>query len=164
VENKLEEFLSKFQSLIINSLDDKVHPFSSYAPFIKYKNKYYVFLSFMAKHSHNLKENPKSSILFCEDEKDAENIFARKRVVFQTTAKSIEKNSDYELEVLDIFEERFETIKMLRTMSDFHLYEFTPIYGEAVFGFGAAYNIGGDNFDTLLERKGSKGHGHKKED
>lgn len=164
METQLEEFISNFQSLVINSLDKQGHPFSSYAPFIKYENKYYVFLSLMAKHSHNLKANTKSSILFCEDEKDAKNIFARKRVVFQTNAKTVEKNSDYETKILDIFEEKFETIKMLRTMSDFHLFEFTPTYGEAVFGFGAAYNIGGENFDTLLERKASKGHGHNKKD
>lgn len=161
MENKLEEFLDSIDSLIIHSLDEDKNPFSSYAPYIKYENKYYVYLSLMAKHSKNLKENPISSILLCEDEKDSKNIFARKRVVFQTNAKTIEKNSDYENEILKAFEEKFETIKMLKSMGDFYLYEFTPFYGEAVFGFGKAYNIGGENFDTLLERGNKKGHGHK---
>lgn len=163
MDNQLEEFINSLKSLVINSLDENNNPFSSYAPFLKHDNKYYVFLSLMAKHSHNLKANPNSSILFCEDEQDSKNIFARKRVVFQTNTKVIEKNTQEEKEILDLFEEKFETIKMLRTMGDFYLYEFTPFYGEAVFGFGAAYNIGGENFDTLLERNNTKGHGHKKD-
>lgn len=75
---KLIEFLDSFKSIIINSLDENKNPFSSYAPFVKYENAYYVYLSGMAKHSQNLKQNPKASIFFCEDESSCENIFARK--------------------------------------------------------------------------------------
>ena len=54
-------------------------------------------------------------------------------------------------------------IDMLKGMSDFHVFEFTPFYGEAVFGFGKAYNLGGENFSQFVDRPNtnSKGHGHK---
>ena len=65
----LDDFLAPLQSLIISSLDKNNNPFSSYAPFVKYNNKYYTYLSLMAKHSENLTKNEKSSIFFCEDEK-----------------------------------------------------------------------------------------------
>jgi hypothetical protein len=43
-------------------------------------------------------------------------------------------------------------------MKDFSFYEFEVFDGEAVFGFGEAYNVGGKNFDELVERKGLSGH------
>lgn len=165
MNSKLSDFISRFKSLTINSLAKNNTPFSSYAPFVKYENKYYVYLSDMAKHAHNLRENPKCSIFFIEDEKDCKNIFARKRVVFQCYVNTIEKNSEYESQVLNKFEEYVDKsmIQNLRKMSDFNLFEFTPFYGEAVFGFGKAYNIAGENFDELLQRETSgKGHGINK--
>ena len=44
----LNEFLETLQSLTISSLDENKNPFSSYAPFVKYNHKYYVYLSLMA--------------------------------------------------------------------------------------------------------------------
>ena len=55
-----------------------------------------------------------------------------------------------------------EMVDMLHKMGDFYLFEFTPFYGEAVFGFGKAYNLGGDNFEEFVERtNNSSGHGKK---
>jgi putative heme iron utilization protein len=48
-------------------------------------------------------------------------------------------------------------IDTLNKMKDFYLFEFTPFYGEAVFGFGKAYNLGGDNFEEFVQRQ-STGH------
>lgn len=157
MKDNLQDFLKDFQSLTIHSLDEKEIPFSSYAPFVQKNNKYYVFLSSMAKHSKNLENNESSSIFFIEDEKTCKNIFARKRVVFQTKAKKILRDKT----ILDEFKKKFnkEMIESLESMSDFSLYEFTPIYGEAVFGFGRAYNIDIENL-TLVQRIDLKGHGH----
>ena len=52
---------------------------------------------------------------------------------------------------------------MLKRMGDFYLFEFTAFYGEAVFGFGKAYNLGGENFEEFVQREStnsSSGHGH----
>ena len=43
-------------------------------------------------------------------------------------------------------------------MTDFNLFEFQVTYGEATFGFGKAYLIGGENMDELLERTGNNPH------
>lgn len=160
----LDEFLTPLLSLTISSLDENNNPFSSYAPFVKYNNNYYTYLSLMAKHSRNLMKNEKSSIFFCEDEKECSNIFARKRVTIQCNTKKIEQNTTLENEVLEKFREKFgkEMIDMLYKMSDFYLFEFTPFYGEAVFGFGKAYNLGGENFDEIIQRNMSNNNGHGK--
>jgi putative heme iron utilization protein len=162
MKDNLIDFLNSIQSVCINSLDDKDFPFSSYAPFVRYNNKYYVYLSLMAKHSQNLIINNKSSLLFIEDEKDCKNIFARKRVSLQCHTKKFKQNSEEEKKVLNEFKSKFDSdmVSMLEKMSDFYVFEFTPIYGETVFGFGKAYNVGGENFDELIQRAGQSGHGH----
>lgn len=161
----LNEFLEPIKSLTISSLDDKGYPFSSYAPYVKYNNKYYVYLSLMAKHSSNLTQNKIASIFFCEDEQDCKNIFGKKRVSIQCETKRLEQNTDEEIEILNEFRTKFgeEMVNMLQKMGDFYLFEFTPFYGEAVFGFGKAYNLGGDNFQDFVERgnTGNTGHGSK---
>lgn len=53
-------------------------------------------------------------------------------------------------------------IDMLHKMGDFYLFEFTPFYGEAVFGFGKAYTLGGEFFEEFLQRSGSSSQGHGK--
>ena len=160
----LDDFLAPLQSLIISSLDKNNNPFSSYAPFVKYNNKYYTYLSLMAKHSENLTKNEKSSIFFCEDEKECNNIFARKRVTIQCSTKKIEQNSVLEDKVLENFREKFgkEMIDILYKMGDFYLFEFTPFYGEVVFGFGKAYNLGGENFNEIIQRDVTNSNGHGK--
>ena len=160
----LNEFLEPLKSLTISSLDDKGYPFSSYAPFVKHNHKYYVYLSLIAKHSTNLTQNKIASIFFCEDEKDCKNIFGKKRVSIQCKAKRLEQNTNDETIILDEFRNKFggEMVDMLHKMGDFYLFEFTPFYGEAVFGFGKAYNLGGENFEEFVERtNNSSGHGKK---
>ena len=158
----LNEFLQTLQSLTINSLDENKNPFSSYAPFVKYNHKYYVYISLIAKHSTNLTQNKIASIFFCEDEKDCKNIFGKKRVSIQCNVKRLEQNTENEKLILDEFRNKFgsEMVDMLHKMGDFYLFEFTPFYGEAVFGFGKAYNLGGDNFEEFVERGNGSGHGH----
>ena len=159
----LNEFLEPIKSLTISSLDDKRYPFSSYAPFVKYNHKYYVYLSLMAKHSSNLTQNKIASIFFCEDEQTCKNIFAKKRVTIQCETSKLEQNTQEEKVILDEFRNKFgaEMVDMLKKMGDFYLFEFTPFYGEAVFGFGQAYNLGGENFEEFVQRQNtdSKGHG-----
>ena len=155
----LDQFLKNLKSLTIYSIDEKGYPFSSYAPFIKHNHKYYVYLSLMAKHSSNLTKNKIASIFFSEDEKDFLNIFAKKKVSIQCNVKKFEQNTNEEILILDLFRTKFdsEMIDTLSKMKDFYIFEFTPFYGEAVFGFGKAYNLGGDNFEKFVQRQNT-GH------
>jgi putative heme iron utilization protein len=164
----LDEFLKDFKSLTISTIDEKQNPFSSYAPFVKVDNKYYVYISQMAKHTQNLTNNDKCSLFFIEDESECKNLFARKRVMIQCTTKKIDQDGDNENSLLNEFRNKFgeEMINMLKNMNDFHVFEFKPFYGEAVFGFGKAYNLGGEGFNDFVQREASntKGHGHGSKD
>ena len=49
-------------------------------------------------------------------------------------------------------------MNMLLGMSDFNLYSLKTDSGEATFGFGEAYAIGGENMEDLVSRQGGSGH------
>lgn len=150
---KLEKFTENFQSVIIATLDDEGYPFSSYAPFVRFNGRYYTLLSDLAAHSKNIQKRAKSSLFFIESEDKAENSFARKRATITCDALLISKDQPIFEQVLsDFTAEHGEMAKMLMQMNDFNLYEFTPIYGEATFGFGAAYTLSTEDFDTLVPR------------
>lgn len=157
----LQDYLKEFESVVLSTIDTNNLPFTSYAPFIKVDNKYYVYISSMARHSRNLEINTKASLFFIEDESSVNNIFARKRVVIQCDSKKLPRDTKEFDTLINLFEEKHgKTVSMLKTMNDFAFFEFEAFGGEAVFGFGEAYDLGGENFDEYIERKNAKGHGH----
>jgi len=156
------DFIKDFQSVVMGTLDDKGMPFGSYAPFVHTEHKFYVFISNVAKHAINLQRTPTASLVFIEDETKAEQIFARKRVSLQCSSAMVQKEDKKFMKVMDVFKTKFspDMVEMLMGMSDFNLYEFSTTYGEATYGFGEAYNIGGDFMEDLVKRTGGTGHGH----
>ncbi len=154
------DFIKNFQSTTIGTLDEKGLPFSSYAPFVYADHKFYIFISNVAKHAQNLQRTPKASLLFIEDESKTEQIFARKRISLQCTSTMISREDESFDTVMEIFKTKFseDMMGMLMGMADFNLYELSTDYGEATFGFGEAYNIGGEYMEELLPRQGGSGH------
>lgn len=156
----LLDYLENFKSVVLSTIDENNAPFTSYAPYIKNENKYYVYISSIAKHSRNLENNTQVSLFFIEDEISCENIFGRKRVVLQCNSKKLPRDNDRFEELIGVFEKTHgSTMKMLKSMKDFSIFEFIPYKGEAIFGFGEAYDVGGENVNELIERKSVKGHG-----
>lgn len=157
----LAPFIAGFQSLTLATIDDKGFPFSSYAPFVAYNTRYYIFISDIARHARNLQARPRASLFFIEDEKRATNIFARKRAALRCESRKLAREEETFGEVMGHFKEKFDAdlLEMLLSMKDFNLYELTPLDGEAVFGFGEAYDVGGKAMDQLIPRRGG---GHAK--
>ena len=156
----MKAFIKNIQTAIIGTLDKNNHPFSSYAPYVYDANRFYVYISDIATHTKNLKVNPKASLFFIEDESKTDNLFARKRVSLQCDSLKIERNSERFETVLELFSQKFDAsmVANLKRMSDFNLYEFKVTYGEATFGFGKAYFIGGEHMDELVARTGDNPH------
>ena len=154
------DFIKDFQSTVLGTLDEKGLPFGSYAPFVHFEHKFYIFISNVAKHAKNLQTTPKVSLLFAEDESKTEQIFARKRISLQCSSIMIKREEAKFSEVMDVFKTKFsdDMVNMLMGMQDFNLYELSTDYGEATFGFGEAYNIGGEHMEELVARTGGSGH------
>ena len=156
----LSELLQPFQSAVLGTLGSNGYPFSSYAPFYYDGEKVYIFISDIATHAKNIQATPKASAFFIEDESITSNIFKRKRITLQCDVHRIERNKEQFHVIMESFQKKFEggTLPILMGMGDFNLYALTPIYGEATFGFGEAYNIGGENMNELISRTGDSGH------
>jgi heme iron utilization protein len=160
----MENFISTIKTAVIGSLDNRAYPFSSYAPYIYDQKKFYIYISDIVTHAKNIKANPHTSLFFAQDESETENLFARKRISLQCLAQKIDRDTSRFEEVFDCYHEKFDSdmVTMLKSMSDFNLYELSVESGEATFGFGEAYVIGGEDMDELVARQGGSGHGHKK--
>ena len=155
----LEELLTPFQSAVLGTQGSNGYPFSSYAPFYYDGEVVYVFISNIATHAKNIQNTYKASAFFIEDESITENIFKRKRISLQCDVTQISKEDRSYKDIMHHFvEKQGETLTMLMGMKDFNLYGLRPIYGEATFGFGEAYNIGGEKMNHLVERTGDSGH------
>ena len=157
---ELSELLSDYQSVILGTQSPNGYPFSSYAPFYYDGETLYIFISDIATHAKNIQTTLRASALFIEDENQSANIFARKRISLQCDVTPVSRENTRFKHVMEHFQEKFDSalVTMLMGMKDFNLYALKPIYGEATFGFGEAYNIGGEKMNTLVERSGHKGH------
>ncbi len=156
---QLSTYLEPFKSAVLGTIGENGYPFSSYAPFYYDGISIYIFISDIATHAKNMQQRPRASAFFIEDENQAQQIFARKRISLQCDVARISKNDHSYASIMEAFvSKQGETLTMLMGMGDFNLYVLTPIYGEATFGFGEAYNIGGEKMDRLVARTGGSGH------
>ena len=155
------QLLEKMQTIILSTTDSKGIPNSSYAPSVMHGGSFYIFISELSKHTKNLTDQPSNSFMVIEDEKDAANIFARKRLTFKSKARKVERgNSEWDSKI-KLLEDKFETIAYLKNMGDFHLFELKPSEGLLVYGFGKAFRLTGPNLDQI-NHMNDQGHKEKK--
>jgi putative heme iron utilization protein len=156
----LAKLLEGYQSVVLGTQGSNGYPFSSYAPFYYDGEQVYIFISNIATHAKNIQATPRASALFIEDESTSKNIFARKRISLQCDVISVSRDDNAFTNIMAHFQDKFDTemVTMLMGMKDFNLYALKPIYGEATFGFGEAYHVGGANMNELVTRTGDRGH------
>lgn len=156
----LIELLAEYQSVVLGTQGSNGYPFSSYTPFYYDGEQIFIFISDMATHAQNIQTSPRASAFFIEDESRSENIFARKRISLQCDVTSVSREDERFDTVMKHFQHKFDAamVTMLMGMKDFNLYALKPIYGEATFGFGKAYHIGGEKMNALITRTGESGH------
>ncbi|MDB9456686.1 pyridoxamine 5'-phosphate oxidase family protein [Dolichospermum circinale CS-534/05] len=150
-----EKFPTEFTSIIMSTVNKEGIPDASYAPFVSDEDKnIYIYVSGLATHTQNIHNHPFVSVLFIEDEVKTKQIFARRRLSFNCTAKLVERESEKWQQIVDKFQIRFgELISTLRSLPDFRIFQLTPKNGRFVIGFGAAYNISSDNINQLVLSK-----------
>ncbi len=137
-------FLHAQQSLSLSTTSLQGLPEISVAPFVRDQaGNYYIYVSELARHTANLLENPKAAVLFIRPESESRNPFARERIVFQCQAHEIARAApDFTIQ-MDAFQAQFgETVHILRTLTDFHLFVLKPESGRYVAGFGRSFSIG----------------------
>lgn len=160
IQSQMEGLVGSRESVLLASVGADGVPHASYAPTVAGEGgKYYIHISELAKHFHNLSATGKVSALLIEDEKDAVNIFARKRLTLEGKAVKLDKDSLLWAEVMARFTKKFGEFfeQSLRNLKDFHTFELTFENGTLVLGFGAAYRLTGDELGTVDWLKGAHG-------
>ena len=158
--NEKNNIMKNMNSINLSTVCAKNIPNSSYAPSVIDGNgDFYIYVSELSKHTKNLLDNPKVSIMLIEDEVCSENIFARKRFTIDAHANIINRGTDNWVDKIALLELKFgQSIKFLKDMVDFHLFQLVPKKGLLVYGFGRAFNFVGKNLNQIKHLNES---GHK---
>ncbi len=152
-----EQFLASFNSLILGSCSVLGEAEASYAPFIRHRAEFYIYVSELALHTNNLLSTGKASVLFIEPEESAQSIFARKRASFQVHAREVPRETSEWSQVMSLFVDQFGSVaNLIASLADFHLIALSPVSGRFVSGFASAYTLRGEMMqfvDRLVESK-----------
>lgn len=143
------ELLDSAQSLMLATVDGQGIPESSTTPFIRSETgSYYIYVSQLARHTRNLMENQRASIMLVEDESCCRQFFARKRIQYQCQVETGDDTNREE--ILVAFARRYgKVMELLSTLPDFQLIRLKPLKGQFVQGFGQAYALGGEGLNQL---------------
>lgn len=151
---EVQAFIEQHHTLILATQDSQNQPEASYAPFIKHEQQLYVFVSELARHTQNLLSGSGVSALLIEPE-NTDNRFTRKRLSLHATVEQIERDHPHWQTIIDQMRTTLgETMDLLVTLEDFHLFAFTPTRARFVKGFAQAFEIKGAALDALAQIKG----------
>ena len=160
VAPKVKELIAKTQSLILATVDAEGNPNSSYAPFVEIDNKFYVLVSFMARHTKNLAEGRKVSAMFIEDESATKQVYARERLTVEVSTSQIARETeDWDNVVGQLKERHGKIVDVLNDMTDFILIALHPVKGAYVNGFGSAYFVNANL--EIMEHRNDINHTQK---
>ncbi|MBL3549518.1 MULTISPECIES: pyridoxamine 5'-phosphate oxidase family protein [unclassified Chryseobacterium] len=160
VAPKVKELIERSKSVVLATVDAEGNPNSSYAPFVQDGHTFYILVSFMARHTKNLAEGRKTSMMFIEDESATKQIYARERLTIEATTSQIERDSEtWNNVVTKLKEAHGKVVDVISEMGDFILIALQPVKGSYVNGFGSAYFV--DSNLEIIEHRNDVNHQSK---
>ena len=150
-QNEMRKILERVRSAILASVDSKGQPLSSYAPvWVDDDRRFHVYISSLAKHTAQLKRSGLAGVMIIEDESEADNLFARRRLTVDCRADVVDRNSEDWEATMGCMEKRLgETVSSLKSLTDFDLIRLIPSEGRLVLGFGRAYRVFGNGLREI---------------
>ena len=144
------EFLTTFESMQLATVNSIGQPMASYAPFVRLDNgQLGIFISDLAAHTANLRNQPVASALFIESETQAKQIFARKRLMLECGVSMHQRESAESSRVLKAMQQRFgDIIAQLTPLADFHVFTLSLTQATYVTGFAQASVFSGSTFNA----------------
>jgi len=141
-ETSALKLLSSRKTLIMATADKNGAPNVSYAPFVHRARPLYVYTSSLSRHTTNMIETAKASVMFIEDEARTKNLFARKRFTCRCSVELVGRETTEWRTVMSLFKRKFgKVFGMIRPLPDFTLFRLLPDDGLYVRGFGQAFEI-----------------------
>ncbi len=165
VIREMHELINERRTLILATVDESGMPDASYAPFVRSeRGGFLVYVSEIARHTANLLKDRKTSVMLIEDEGEADQTYAHRRLTLPCGVEVIERGSEaFRLGMERLQQRHGDIIQNIGRMIDFHLLELSPS-GPArlVLGFGRAYDVAGEGLDRIehLNGRGATG-GHR---
>lgn len=154
---KVAELVDSCKSVMMATISEDGTPLVSTAPYSRVGNEFQILVSFMAKHTKNLRDRKQVSFMFVEDEAASKQLYARHRLTLDTQAELVEKDSPlYEQAITDLKERHGKVVEILDNLEDFIMFNFKPIKGSYVNGFGSAYFVD-ENLEVMEHRRGAHG-------
>lgn len=153
-QQNYQQLIKSQKTLILSTITRQGKAESSYAPYVRdEKGRFYIFVSELATHTHNMLNTKSASILFIQPEEQTKNLFARERVVFDCSISEVQKQDKCYYKQMLIMKDKFgETVDLLQSLPDFHLLALTPVNGKYIAGFGKAFSINLDDDSLQFER------------
>ncbi len=150
-EDEARRLLNGFKTLLMSTVSAEGVPDASYSPFVRMEDDYfYVYVSGLSRHTSNLEVTGLVSLLFVEDERDAKQLFARRRLSFDCRVKLIPRDSAKWKDVMENFSRKFrDVIDVIQPLGDFKLFCIVPKSGVYVRGFGQAYRFTGATLENF---------------
>ncbi len=144
-------FMKKAKNVYISSVDENNKPEISYSPCVVDDEKnVYILVSDLSKRTSSLVQGRNVSVMFIESEDQCEEMYVRIRLIFDCSTKQIERKTEKWNEQIPVFLDKFgDIINILKSLSDFKMFCFSPVSGSYVKGFGKAYTIEGDGLDKI---------------
>lgn len=156
IQQQAVAFRQLFKTVLIATSDAAGNNDCSYTPYmLDDQGHLYVFVSQLALHTRNMKENARIGLLFIENESETRNIYARKRLTLQADVYPVDVNDARREDLLDrLTEAQGKMVGMLRQLPDFQLFELVPKDGRFVRGFGDAWEVKGPLLDIVQLSRG----------
>ncbi len=135
--------IDRQQSLLMSCVDEEGQPELSYAPFAPDgEMALSIFVSELASHTTHLRRRGQVCVMLIQPEAEARNPFARERLILQCRAIEMAPDHlDYETKLTQLERRVGETVALLRSLPDFHLFVLQPTRGRYIAGFGRAYDL-----------------------
>lgn len=102
---------------------------------------FYIHVSRLGKHTADMENDPRVSLLIAETDDRRADPQTLARVSLQGVAEILPRNARDYVQVKKIYLERFPEAEQLFSLGDFNLWKITPRSGRFVAGFGRAFNL-----------------------
>ena len=144
LEAARDALLSQARTILMAAAGDSDMPEMGVTPLVWHDGAMFIYSSRLSAHVRAMLAAQRAAFLVIEDEADAQNIWARKRIKFNSELTEIERKTDVFEAVCDVFASRHgPTMGLIRDFTDFHLLQLRPADGVMVLGFAQAYRLSG---------------------
>ena len=106
---------------------------------------FYIHVSRLGKHTADMEDDPRVSLLITETDDRRADPQTLARVSLHGTAEVLPRTDAGYAQVKQNYLERFPEAEQLFSLGDFNLWKITPKGGRYVAGFGRAFNLVPDN-------------------